>query len=160
MKRLILASSLFFASVAHAVPSTYWKQWYEPFPDLIDPSYCSVPFYCKYTAPVGIRITADDVGRSVVVSPPPAMHCPNLTTKDGTPLYSPIGREMVEENRNGAMMGPSFSFDVGMWTCEDAQNEGRSRLYWIETWKKERARVQTLEAQIRALKAKCGSRCR
>jgi hypothetical protein len=109
----------------------------------------------------GCGFTLDALGYDGQVS------CADQVTRCYNQTYSPEMRQRIWDQYGQTMEQylETNSFDPtrtprNMWTCQDIETEAKSRLYWIDTWKKERARGQTLEAQIRALKAKCGRRCR
>jgi hypothetical protein len=60
----------------------------------------------------------------------------------------------------GEIYSRFISHSPNRWTASDIDREAASRLYWINLWKSERARVLNLEARVRALSQRCGAKCK
>jgi hypothetical protein len=164
LKKLLTAAIVLTASrAASAYPGRDYQMWYNPEAGII--SNCtsseSAAPRCQDTAPLALTIRQEDVGKTVTINAPELARCADIIDPSGAPLLTPSGRIYVDdfENLRTGYDSGAF-FGSRMWSCSEIQTEAVSRLYWIEHWKTERARVQTLELENRLLRRRCGRRCR
>lgn len=169
MKQLIVAG-IIALGVCQSASAQQGYPWfggdltsYINFADIVDEAEVSINF------PDKLRIYDGERGISISTDPSLEAFCsaaPNYETMPMNPrareFYAAYeaknpGKDPKSDIEYSHSFGPYYE---KVWTCNDIKREAESRILWVNRWKIERAAVQKLEAQVRALKAKCGTKCR